>query len=105
MPEQPPQAHAHAAWRTMLHCVACLVALIVAVAPAPPAFAHASLVRSEPADGAVVAQSPASLKLTFNEPVSALVMRIIGPDGEVIAPANVTAENTNVTIIPPLLRP
>ena len=53
MPEQPPQADAHAAWRAMLCCVACLVALILSLAPAPPAFAHASLVRSEPADGAV----------------------------------------------------
>jgi copper transport protein len=105
MPEQPPQAHARAARRAAARCVACLVALIVSLAPAPPAFAHASLVRSEPADGAVVAQPPASLKLTFNEPVSALVMRIIGPDGEIIAPANVAAENTNVTIIPPPLRP
>jgi hypothetical protein len=59
---------------------------------------------AEPADGAVVTQPPASLKLTFNEPVSPLVMRIIGPDGEVIAPTDVTAENTIVTIIPPRLR-
>src|SRR5437016_796662 len=105
MPEQPPQADAHPAWRAAARCVACLFALIVSLAPAPPAFAHASLVRSEPGDGAVVAQSPASLKLTFNEPVSQLARRIIGPDGNVIAPASVPAENTNVTIIPPSLRP
>ena len=30
---------------------------------------------------------PAELRLTFNEPVSPLVMRLIGPAGEVIAPA------------------
>ena len=55
MPEQPPQADAHAAWRAAARWAACLLALILSLAPAPPAFAHASLVRSEPADGAVVA--------------------------------------------------
>jgi copper transport protein len=76
----------------------CLAAVV-------PAFAHAALLRSEPTDGAVVAQPPASLKLTFSEPVSPLVMRIIGPAGEVMTPTNVTAENTVVTIIPPRLPP
>jgi copper transport protein len=70
---------------------------------APAAWAHASLVRSEPADGAVTSQPPAVVKLIFNEPVSPLVMRIIGPSGEVISPG-VAAENSTVTITPPRLR-
>src|SRR3954451_5108700 len=67
------------------------------------AFAHASLVRAEPADGAMLAETPQVLKLTFNEPVSVLVMRLIGPSGEVIAPG-ATAENNVVPLTPPRLR-
>ena len=67
------------------------------------AFAHASLVRAEPADGAMLAETPQVLTLTFNEPVSVLVMRLIGPNGEVVAPT-ATAENNVVTITPPRLR-
>ncbi|MFL5000755.1 MAG: copper resistance CopC/CopD family protein, partial [Xanthobacteraceae bacterium] len=66
-------------------------------------FAPASLVRAEPADGAMLAETPKALKLTFNEPVSVLVMRLIGPSGEVIAPG-ATAENNVVTLTPPRLR-
>ena len=80
-----------------------LIALLLALAQSAPAFAHASLVRAEPADGAVLAQPPATLRLTFNEPVSPLVIRLIGPGGEVISPA-VAAENNTVTLTPPRLR-
>src|SRR4029077_308008 len=67
------------------------------------AFAHASLVRAEPADGAMLAEAPKVLRLTFNEPVSVLVMRLIGPGGEVLPPA-AAAENNVVTVTPPQLR-
>jgi len=79
-----------------------LIAVLLAVAPSA-AFAHASLVRAEPADGAMLAETPRVLTLTFNEPVSPLVMRLIGPGGEVIAPP-ATAENSVVTVTPPRLR-
>jgi len=52
--------------------VAISLAILVVLANAGAAHAHASLIRSEPADGAVVAQQPPELKLTFNEPVSPL---------------------------------
>ena len=83
--------------------VAVLVTLIAALAQAPCAFAHASLVRAEPADGAVVAEAPVVLRLVFNEPVSPLVMRLIGPTGESIVPP-AAAANTVVTVTPPQLR-
>src|SRR6266508_556436 len=82
-----------------------LLSLLILLASGAQAWAHASLVKAEPADGAVLAQAPAALKLTFNEPVSPLVMRLIGPAGELIALADVAAENTTVTIAaPPALR-
>jgi copper transport protein len=46
------------------------------------AFAHASLLKAEPADGAVLPAAPAVLTLTFNEPVSPLVFRLLDPGGE-----------------------
>ena len=80
-----------------------LFALLLALLQSAPAFAHASLVRAEPADGAVLGQPPAILRLTFNEPVSPLVIRLIGSSGEVITPS-VGAENSSVTLTPPRLR-
>jgi copper transport protein len=65
--------------------VAFILVLLAAAAHPTRAQAHASLIRSEPADRAVVAQPLATLKLTFNEPVSPLVLRLIGPTGEAIA--------------------
>jgi len=85
--------------------VARLIALLIALAPASEACAHASLVKAVPADGAVMPLPPATLTLTFNEPVSPLVVRLIGPDGAPIAPTAVTAEDATITIsAPPALR-
>ena len=82
-----------------------LIALLIALAPASEACAHASLVKAVPADGAVIPLPPAALTLTFNEPVAPLVVRLIGPDGAPLAPIAVTAQDTTVTIsAPPALR-
>ena len=80
-----------------------VVALLLAQTLAPAAFAHATLLRAEPADGAVLVEPPRALKLTFNEPVSPLVMRIIAPGGQTIAP-QVSADNATVTVVPPTLQ-
>ncbi|MFC4297238.1 copper resistance CopC/CopD family protein [Castellaniella hirudinis] len=48
---------------------------------APGALAHASLIASLPATGTVLPQAPAAMRLTFNEPVSPLLIRFIQPDG------------------------
>jgi copper transport protein len=45
------------------------------------AAAHAQLVGSDPADGAVVETAPRSIALTFSESVRPLVARLIHPDG------------------------
>src|SRR5579871_4141853 len=79
--------------------------ILLAVLSAPSAaFAHASLVGSEPGEGATLAASPSLLRLDFNEPVSPLVVRLIGPNGEAVMPP-VRAENQSLTIsAPPLAR-
>src|SRR4029077_8963059 len=86
-----------------VRALAIAVLLVLALALPSRAHAHAALLRAEPADGAVLAQSPASMKLTFNEPVSPLVMRIVGPAGELMAPMSVSVDNAVVTIVPPRL--
>lgn len=45
------------------------------------ALAHAAFISSQPADGAVVAVAPSEMLITFSEPVSPLVLRLIRPDG------------------------
>lgn len=48
-----------------------------------PAFAHASLVDAQPADGAVLSVAPEQSVLHFNEPVAPLVFKLAAPDGSV----------------------
>jgi copper transport protein len=72
--------------------------LLISLAHAGDAFAHASLLKAEPADGAVLPAPPPALTLTFNEPVSPLVLRLIGPGGEPVALLAAVAENTTVTV-------
>jgi copper transport protein len=85
-----------------LACVAALfAALSVVVAPAAPARAHAALVKAAPADGAVLPAAPPALTLTFNEPVSPLLIRLIGPDGAPIATPAIGSENATVTVAAP----
>jgi copper transport protein len=84
-----------------VRCAAFILALLAALTHAPQAWAHASLLRASPADGAVIARPPPSLSLTFNEPVSPLVIRLIGPDGKPIPLDGVTAENETVAIDAP----
>ncbi len=49
------------------------------------ALAHASLVGVEPADGSVVATAPRAFAVTFNEPTSPLVLKLVRPDGSSVS--------------------
>jgi copper transport protein len=75
--------------------------LLAAVAQAGAAFAHASLIRSEPADRAVVALPPSILTLIFNEPISPVVLRLVRPSGDTIELKDVVANNATLTIALP----
>ena len=85
-------------------CAAWAGTLVVLLALTASAFAHASLVKVEPPDGAVVRAAPAALTLTFNEPVAPLVIRLVGPDGEPVALDEVVARNAIITIAAPRLQ-
>ena len=77
-----------------------VIACLAASAQSSAALAHASLVRSEPSDRAVVAQSPAALRLTFNEPVSPLVLQLVSPTGETVDVKHVAGENATIIVVP-----
>src|SRR6185312_11428584 len=72
--------------QTMLHFAAILIAALVLgffllASASSEASAHAALVASDPADGAVLAKAPAELSLTFDEPVSPLILKLVEPGG------------------------
>lgn len=57
------------------------IAVFLSVLNAGAAFAHASLIGSDPADGSVPDTVPKSITLRFSEPVRPLVARLIHPGG------------------------
>ena len=64
------------------------VIALTALAPASPAQAHAFLETSYPADGAVVATAPATLRLGFSESVvlGAVRIEVVDAQGQQVAP-------------------
>lgn len=45
-------------------------------------YAHASLISSEPAQGAVLSTPPTLVQLHFDEPVAPLLLKLVHPDGD-----------------------
>ena len=58
-----------------------LVALLLLLATPGSAVAHASLVSTNPADGASIATAPKSVELTFSEDVGSGFVAVTAPDG------------------------
>jgi copper transport protein len=84
-----------------MRVIALLLVILAALVHSSAAHAHASLIRSEPPDRAVVAQAPTEIRLTFNEPVSPLVMRLVNPGGAIIE-LKATQSTDGETIVLPL---
>jgi copper transport protein len=80
---------------------AILVAIIAVLAGTGAALAHASLIASEPAAGVVLAEPPARLILTFNEPVSPLTLRLVRSDGAVFDLKDIKASGATISIATP----
>lgn len=68
---------------------------------AAAAMAHASLTGAVPADGAVVVVPPKTLSLSFSEPVSPLVLRLILPNGQARALETFVLRDRTLEITPP----
>lgn len=81
--------------------IALVLATAALVASTVAAHAHAALVSSEPEDGAVAAASPQQFALTFNEPISPLVLRLIAPGGHVTTLANPPGRQATLVVAAP----
>ncbi|WP_129841411.1 copper resistance protein CopC [Streptomyces sp. RFCAC02] len=79
-PGPGPRRRRHRALAALLACAGALAALLIA---APAADAHAALTGTDPEDGAVVAEAPDEVTLTFSESVSVGDggIRVLAPDG------------------------
>jgi copper transport protein len=84
-----------------MRLVAAVAALLLVGCGATGAFAHASLVATEPRDGSMVAQAPKTVRLRFNEPVTPAVIRVIDSDGTTRNDAAVHAVNETIEITLP----
>lgn len=79
---------------------ALVAACVALVLQAGAALAHATLVSSDPSDGAVMQTAPSHLVLTFNEPVSPLVLRLIDATGAAVT-LGYRLEDTSVVVDQP----
>jgi copper transport protein len=85
-----------------LRLIVLMLGLAVAsLATAGQALAHAALTKTAPADGAVIASAPSTFSLSFSEPVSPLVLTLIGPDGASRTLARFTLADRTLTITAP----
>lgn len=75
-----------------------LIALAFLVWWHGPAHTHATLMNTDPADGAVVAVAPSSFRLTFNEPVAPLRLALVAPDGAVTGLNSHTQQDQTIAI-------
>jgi len=77
-----------------------LMAVCVALGPRV-VFAHAALISAEPPDRAVLRQAPDRFVLHFTEPVSPIVLRLVGPNGEATDLKPFELQHQSVEMLPP----
>ncbi|GAA1249518.1 copper resistance protein CopC [Pseudonocardia aurantiaca] len=77
-----------------------LLAGLALLLGAAPAFAHARLESTDPADGASLATGPERVSLTFSDPMSAdfNTITVVGPDNARYETGSITAQNNTVSI-------
>lgn len=84
----------------MKRAVWALLLLLTVMFPSV-AFAHASLIGSDPADGALVMHAPVAVTLTFNEPVSPLTIRMVDASGAATAVTDIRRDGARLILTPP----
>ena len=77
--------------------------LLAAVLLPSAAWAHASLIASNPADGVLLARAPATLTLTFNEPVDPLTIRIVDQGGGGASVTQIRRDGAQLVLTPPTI--
>ena len=79
-----------------------LFAALAVLVTAAPAAAHAELIESDPADGAILPEAPSEVTLTFNEPVRLTAQKITVYDAEGrVVDSEATASGVTVTVAVP----
>jgi copper transport protein len=86
----------------MKQAVWALLMLLTAFIPSA-AFAHASLIHSDPTDGALVMRAPATVTLTFNEPVAPLTIRIVDSSGAATTVTDIRRDGARLILTPPAI--
>jgi copper transport protein len=86
--------------RIIISCVAVAALVLFAVGPA---LGHAALLASNPVDGSTVTTAPATLALTFNEPVSPVALQLFNDRGEPIDLTDVHVVGNTLVIVPPAI--
>lgn len=81
---------------SLVRLIALVILIVLGFAPARVAWAHASLISSEPAEGAVLATPPQRVILMFNEPISPLRLQLIHPTGEVTPLSDLVQHNMSI---------
>jgi copper transport protein len=64
------------------------------------AFAHASLIDSDPENGAELSSAPATLTLSFNEPVEPIAIRMLDRDGKASELIQMSRSGTRLVLRP-----
>ncbi|MFY1692907.1 copper resistance protein CopC [Plantactinospora sp. WMMB782] len=82
-----------------------LLGLLAAAVPAAPAAAHAVLLGTDPADGAVLTSAPAEVTLTFNEPVTVRAggVRLLDAAGDELSSDSRSVDTKVLLAVPPEL--
>jgi copper transport protein len=76
--------------------------LVAGLAHARPAAAHAVLLETMPADGAIVSQAPSRVVLRFNEPVSPVALKLFAADGRMLQrPDDISVRDNELTLALP----
>jgi methionine-rich copper-binding protein CopC len=86
---------------TALRLLICLLAVVIgSAATAAPAFAHAALIGSDPADDAKLDTAPIVITLTFNQDIEPrfATVTISGPDGTAYAAGDVRVDGPTAAI-------
>ena len=69
----------------MKHILSFLFVALIVASFARGAAAHAVLLDADPPDGGIFSVAPTDARLHFNEPVTPVSVRLIGPDGQSVA--------------------
>src|ERR1700761_893080 len=85
----------------MIRLVQGLVILLSVFCFTSDAFAHASLVSTEPSDGSMMSQAPKTVRLRFNEPVRPAVVKLIDGEGRRRSDARVSSHDDLIEITLP----